>query len=188
MSSGIEGLLKAYERHVRLPWAAGLSGAEKVWLAVYSPSGPNGQNERRLRFVIDEFDIATTSAGHRWKLVDLTRVFDEWLGTHEYRDSYFAMPEALEPALDQFGEHLRTLVEAELTAPEVDDNTVVALLGVGALFGVYRVSQLIENVSALVRGRLLVFFPGEKQGNNYRLLDARDGWNYLAVPIVATEG
>jgi hypothetical protein len=98
------------------------------------------------------------------------------------------MPEALEPALDQLGEHLRGLVEAELTALEVDENTVVALLGVGALFGVYRVSQLIEGVNPLIRGRLLVFFPGEKQGNNYRLLDARDGWNYLAVPIVAMEG
>lgn len=188
MSSGIDGLLRAYERHVRLPWSPGLSGPEKVWLAVYSPSGPNGQNERRLRFVIDEFDIATTTAGHRWKKVDLTNSFDEWLGSHEYRDSYFAMPEALEPTLDQFGEHLRARVEGALTAPDVDENTVVALLGVGSLFGFYRVSQLIESVNPAIRGRLLVFFPGEKQGSNYRLLDARDGWNYLAVPIQATEG
>jgi len=187
VSSGIEGLLRAYERYVRLPWVPGLSGAEKVWLAVYSPGGANGQNERRLRFVIDEFDIATTSAGHRWKLVDLTHVFEKWLGSHEYRDAYFAMPEALEAAVGQFGEYLQGQVEAELAAPDADDNTVVALLGVGALFGVYRVSQLIENVSPLVRGRLLVFFPGEKQGSNYRLLGARDGWNYLAVPIVAAE-
>jgi hypothetical protein len=188
MSGGIDALLRAYERHVRLPWASGLSGAEKVWLAVYSPSGSNGQNERRLRFVMPEFDIATTNSGHGWKLIDLTYAFDRWLGAHEYRDAYFANPEALEPALGEFGEYLRRLVEAELIAPEVDEDTVVALLGVGALFGVYRVSQLIEAVSPLIRGRLLVFFPGEKQGNNYRLLDARDGWNYLAVPIVATEG
>ena len=32
-------------------------------------------------------------------------------------------------------------------------------------------------------GRLVVFFPGQFEQNNYRLLDARDGWNYLAVPI-----
>ena len=37
-------------------------------------------------------------------------------------------------------------------------------------------------------GRLLVFFPGEVEGNNYRLLDARDGWNYLATPITADKG
>ena len=188
MSSGIEGLLKAYERHVALPWARSLSGAEKVWLAVYSPSGQNGQNERRLRFVVDEFAIATINAGHCWKLVDLTNAFEEWLGAHEYRDSYFAMPDALEPALDDFGAALNARIEAELTADDADDNTVVALLGVGSLFGVWRVSQLIEAVNPAIRGRLLVFFPGEKQGNNYRLLDARDGWNYLAVPIVAAEG
>jgi len=28
-----------------------------------------------------------------------------------------------------------------------------------------------------------VFFPGQLEQNNYRLLDARDGWNYMAVPI-----
>ena len=33
------------------------------------------------------------------------------------------------------------------------------------------------------RGRLVVFFPGQYEQNNYRLLDARDGWNYMAVPI-----
>lgn len=188
MSAGIDHLLNAYDRHVALPWDRSLSGAEKVWLAVYSPGGSNGQNERRLRFVISEFDIATRNAGHKWKLVDLTWVFEQWLGAHEYRDSYFAMPNALEPALEEFGDHLRAYVESELTAPDVDEDTVVALLGVGALFGAYRVSRLIEAVNPSIRGRLLVFFPGEKQGNNYRLLDARDGWNYLAVPIVAAEG
>jgi hypothetical protein len=34
---------------------------------------------------------------------------------------------------------------------------------------------------------LLVFFPGQFDNNNYRLLDARDGWNYLAVPITADQ-
>ena len=39
-----------------------------------------------------------------------------------------------------------------------------------------------------IRGRLLVFFPGVYEQNNYRLLDARDGWNYHAVPITASDG
>jgi len=39
-----------------------------------------------------------------------------------------------------------------------------------------------------IQGRLLIFFPGVYEQNNYRLLDARDGWNYLAVPITAHEG
>ena len=33
------------------------------------------------------------------------------------------------------------------------------------------------------RNRLVVFFPGSKDGTNYRLLNARDGWNYLAQAI-----
>jgi hypothetical protein len=43
-------------------------------------------------------------------------------------------------------------------------------------------------VSPEIKGRLLVFFPGEHDGGSYRLLDARDGWNYLAIPITAQEG
>jgi hypothetical protein len=156
-----------------------------VWLAVYSPSG---QNERRLRCIIDAFDVATASAAHKWKLVDITGSFEQWLGTHEYRDAYFARPDAIGPALDEFGEFLRGRIEGELAADGVDEQTVVALLGAASLFPFRKVSELVERVSPSIRGRLLVFFPGEKQGNNYRLLDARDGWNYLAVPIVAAEG
>jgi hypothetical protein len=185
VSSGIEGLLKAYAHHVQLPWDSSISGAEKVWLAIYPPTM---QNERRLRFVLDEFSIATADASHKWKLLDLTNAFEQWLGAHEYRDSYFAMPDALEPALEELAEHVSALVARELTAEDVDGNTVVGLLGVGSLFGFYRVSRLIEAVNPAIRGRLLVFFPGERQGHNYRLLDARDGWNYLAVPIFSAEG
>jgi hypothetical protein len=51
-----------------------------------------------------------------------------------------------------------------------------------------KVSALIERVQDLVQGRMLVFFPGEVDGNSYRLLGARDGWNYLATPITAEKG
>jgi hypothetical protein len=52
-----------------------------------------------------------------------------------------------------------------------------------------RVSTIVEGIKDTVAGRLLVFFPGEHHPENhtYRLLDARDGWNYLAVPLLATE-
>jgi Domain of unknown function (DUF1788) len=153
-----------------------------VWLAVYPPS-----DERRLRFKLDEFKIATQRAGKRWKLVDITTSFEEWLGNHEYREAYFECPEDLEPALEAFGEQLVSRVRAELTAVDADGETVVALLGAGTLFGFFRVSRLIETVNDSIRGRLLVFFPGERRGSNYRLLDAQDGWNYLAIPIVGSE-
>ena len=57
------------------------------------------------------------------------------------------------------------------------------MFGVGAIFGFARISQILKIVEGDIRGRLLVFFPGHYEQNNYRLLDARDGWNYLAVPI-----
>ena len=63
---------------------------------------------------------------------------------------------------------------------------VVALLGAGTLFGLgdaVKVSALINAVNDAIAGRLLVFFPGDVENNNFRLLDARDGWNYMAVVI-----
>jgi hypothetical protein len=60
---------------------------------------------------------------------------------------------------------------------------VVGLLGVASLFGFIRVSELMGRIEKDIRGRVVVFFPGEFENNNYQLLDARDGWNYLAVPI-----
>ena len=56
------------------------------------------------------------------------------------------------------------------------------------LFGFLRVSELVSRVESSIRGRLLIFFPGEHENNTYRFLDARDGFNYLALPIVADEG
>ena len=40
-----------------------------------------------------------------------------------------------------------------------------------------------DEVNQAYLENLVVFFPGQKDDNNYRLLDARDGWNYMAVGI-----
>jgi hypothetical protein len=71
---------------------------------------------------------------------------------------------------------------------ESDENTVVALQGVAAVYGFSHVSEIVAKVANNVQGRLLVLFPGEYENNNYRLLDARPGWNYQAVPITANQG
>jgi hypothetical protein len=70
----------------------------------------------------------------------------------------------------------------------VDDNTVVAVYGVACLFGFARVSMILKEVEHSIQGRLILCFPGEFENNNYRLLDARDGWTYLAVPITLHTG
>jgi hypothetical protein len=78
-------------------------------------------------------------------------------------------------------------VRQACTRGEADVGSVVAVIGLASQFDFIRVSKLIDRIEDNVRGRLLVFFPGEYAGNVYRLMDARDGFNYLAVPITSTE-
>lgn len=171
-------LLKAYAAFIRLPWQTALSGPEKVWFCLYEP-----RDERRLRARLAEFAIATKDAGYDWCRFDATTAFEEWMAGHEYREEYFAEPGYMAPALDDFLERLAESLERMLES--AGSGAVVALVGVGVLFGIARVSALIERVSGGIQGRLVVFFPGTREGSNYRLLDARDGWNYLAIPIEA---
>ncbi len=179
--SEIEKLHSEYERFVRTPWDRTLAGAQKVWFAIYDPS-----QERRLRLRIPDFEVATRNAGHSWVLVDLTDSFAHWMAQHDYREAYFEEPELMEPALDEFAAAIADQVKATLTSDTVDDQTVIAVAGLATLFGLTRASKLLRAVDGSIRGRMLVFFPGHHEGSNYRLLDARDGWNYLAVPIAAT--
>ncbi|WP_419939595.1 BREX protein BrxB domain-containing protein [Candidatus Palauibacter sp.] len=179
--SQIEKLAKVYERHVGVEWQRTMAGAQRVMLAVYPK-----EKERLLRARVGEFEEATRRTGHEWALVDATGWFAEWMAAHEYRESYFEDPELLD--LNPEGEFWEA-VEGRLrvTLEAADEETVVALLGIASLYGFLRVSELVRAVETSIRGRLLVFFPGTKNENNYRLLDARDGWNYLAQPITLHE-
>ena len=176
--SEIEDLLSRYERYVKLPWDHKLAGAQRVWFARYDP----GQ-ERRLRLRIGEFQTATTDAGHMWRLVDITDVFAEWMADHEYRDAYFEQPEDMGMALADFAAAVQDRLRQALKHEDADDDTVVGVLGLASLFGLARASELIAKVDGEIQGRLLAFFPGQRDGSNWRLLNARDGWNYHAVPI-----
>lgn len=180
--SEIEDLLHAYEDFVRLPWDHSLAGPEKVWFVIYDPT-----QERRLRLRLPKFEVATKDTGHGWTQLDLTDTFAEWMAQHEYHEAYFEQPEDMGIALQEFTNYTVELVKARLTAPEVDENTVVAIAGLASLFGLTRASTVLKEVDSSIRGRLLVFFPGRHEGSNYRLLDARDGWNYLAIPITAND-
>ncbi len=179
----IEGLLKAYERFLQLPWDRTLAGPQKVWFAIYDPS-----QERRLRLRLPEFEVATKSAGHSWAHVDLTDMFANWMAKHDYHEAYFEQPEDMDLALQDFASFVSQQIIDALTAPGVDVNMMVAVSGLASLFGLTYASAIFETVAPSIRGRLLVFFPGQHNGSNYRFLDARDGWNYLAVPISGIEG
>jgi len=172
----IEALRTNYARYVSLPWDRSLPGPQRIWFAVYDPP-----DERRLRLHLPSFEIATKETAHGWRSCDLTSAFARWMAHQDYRESYFDSPEDLpnpHPAFEDFvADNVRQGLEA------ADEDTIVAVGGVASLFGFMKVSRLMEMVEDSIRGRLLVFFPGEYEDNNYRLLDARDGWNYHAVPI-----
>ena len=176
--SEIGSLLQAYEEHVGSHWERNLAGPQKVWFPVYDPS-----QERRLRPRVGDFENATIRAGHRWRLIDITDSFAEWMANHEYRDLYFVRPEDMNLALADFADSVANKVIQVLTEPDNDENTIVAVLGLASLFGLARASELVSRVSSHISGRLVVFFPGQNDGPIWRLMNARDGWNYHAVPI-----
>lgn len=180
--SYVDDLLESYRRFVALPWQTNVAPPQRVWMVVYPP-----KYERRIRLNLSDFANATQQAGHPWELLDITTSFEEWMANHQYAEEYFEEPELLHPALPKFFDHLVELVREQLDQ-HPDPDGVVSLLGAGTLFGLgdsVKVSALMSKVTESIAGRLLVFFPGEHEHNSYRLLDARDGWNYLATPITA---
>jgi len=147
--SEIEGLLDAYEHRVKMPWERSLAGPQKVWFAIYEPT-----QERRLRLHIKEFQIATEKAGHPWVLIDLTDAFAQWMAHHRYRDAYFEEPEDMDLALQDFARSVAAQITAALTAPEVDENTVVAIVGLASLFGLTRDSWALIGILSRPTRRL----------------------------------
>jgi hypothetical protein len=178
----IDRLLKNYTRYVELPWAENLDGKQRIWFAIYPPA-----EERRLRAQLGAFDLATKGAGHGWSLGDLTDTFPDWLAGYEHFQDYLSDPESLAFGLPDFRKAVGAKVSAALLHPKADSNSVVALHGMAGLYGFLKVSEVADAVAKDVRGRLLVFFPGEIDNNVYRFLDAREGWNYLATPITCQE-
>jgi hypothetical protein len=140
--------------------------------------------ERTLRARKQLFEQESQRGLHEWFEVDVTEVFARWMAKDEYREAYFELPEDLSLKLEgEFATEVAEHIRAELTRTDVTDSSVVAVFGAGSLFGFTLLSKVLKLVEGDIKGRLVVFFPGTYDQNNYRLLDARDGWNYLAVPI-----
>jgi hypothetical protein len=180
----IEELAARYRTHIGAPWQRNLAGDQKAIFVVYPKT-----DERKLRARLELFEMATTSTGHGWRLLDISNSFARWMADTDYREAYFEDPEALTMKLrSDFVQYAAGRLREVLTDGSVDENTVVAIQGVACLYGFTRVSLVLKEVVKDIQGRLVVFFPGEYEENNYRLLDARDGWNYLAVPITLHNG
>lgn len=180
----LQKLREAYEREIRKEWPPLLAGPQKVWFAVYSP-----WDERALRATLAEWDMATASNSptgieRRFWRHDLTSEFGAWIESldAEYQEAFWSEPHQLQlPLQTLYGDFLARRLRAKLESAGAQD--VIALFGVASLFGFASLSQLIERVGPHIAGRLLVFFPGERNGSVYRLLEARDGWNYHAFPL-----
>ena len=180
--SKLRRLLQSWDRFIRTPWRDDVAAAQRVVFCVYDPI-----EERALRSRIVEFELATTAAGHGWHHFDLTDTFAQWLGSQRYAQKYFEKPELLRTLLPRYLEFLEVRFASFVEEAGADTNTVVAVSGVGSLFGLSKVKDVVDAFAPRVSGRLLVFFPGSFETNNYRLLDGYDGWNYLAVPITADQ-
>jgi hypothetical protein len=178
----IDQLAEKLKQHLLIPWQATVSGAQRVILVVYEP-----QAERSVRGKLDLFEHSVCEAGRKWHALDLSSIFAHWLGDDEYRDAYFENPEDLTLKIEaEFPTFVAKHVQRHLEHYQNDERAVSAIYGVAALFGFTHLSRLLHDVEPYIqKGRVVVFFPGQKDGNNYRLLDARDGYNYLAVPITA---
>jgi hypothetical protein len=179
--STIDRLLTNYSRQVRLPWSGNMSGKQRVWFAVYPPA-----EERRVRARLPQFEALTLEANHGWLTVNLTGLLPEFLAAHKYREKIFENPQDLRVGSELEIRAAELVIEA-CSREEADSRSVVAVSGLASLFDFMRVSSLIERVEDSVAGRLLILFPGEYANNVYRFMDARDGFNYMAVPITATE-
>lgn len=177
----IEQLSKRFEDHISLPWQQLLSAPEKTVFVIYPK-----EEERRLRAKRELFQLAATTHGHGWKNVDLDNTFAEWMSQQDYAQDYFEFPEDLQQKLDtEFTAHVTKVLKESLAA--AGENDVVGVFGIGALFGFAHISNVLKNLTGSVKGRLVFFFPGSYDQNKFSLLDARDGWGYMALPITLNE-
>ncbi len=176
----VEDLLEAFRMRLTVPWRLDEAPAGRVWMLWYDKS-----LERRVRGRLAEFRLAAQQSGKGWHEFDLAPEFGTWVASQTWFERAAKRPSTLGTVLPDFEAYLTRRVRKRLI--ECGANDILALTGAASLFGFTRASSLITSVAAAVPGRLLVTFPGTHQGGIYRLLDARDGWSYLAVPIPSAD-
>ena len=137
--------------------------------------------ERRVAAQFHLIETATLGAGRGWRALDLAPLFGRWIAGHRHFNRLLRRPAELATLLSDFETAAADAIIAE--AGQATANEVVALTGIGSMFGLASVSRIVERSAADVPGRLLVAFPGRYERGAYSLLDARESWNYHAAPI-----
>jgi hypothetical protein len=179
MSNKIDQLLNKFESVINEPWTGTLSGQEKVMFLVYDPN-----DQRKIDFRLPDFERVTRKVGKKWAEISIKSCFPEWMAIHDFREEYFLEPELIEDQLESdLKEYTINFIRSKIIEIKADPSTLIVIRDVSALFGLVRLSHILNGIDLSYEGRLLIFFPGEFDKNHYRLLDARDGWSYLARPI-----
>ena len=174
----IDDLLGQFRRQVSLPWSRDTAGDYCVWILHYDRA-----LERRIQGRLHEFESFARQYGHGWATLNLASLVAPWFAEHELFEGLANQPDELPGLLPDFEAHVIATVRARLRV--LGDQDILVLSGAGALFGLMRASKLTEKVASEIKGRLLLLFPGRHENGVYRLLDARDGWTYRAIPIPA---
>lgn len=176
-------LVEALRLQLKQPWSLDRSGGERVWFLVFDPEKLRMVMARKL-----DFQHCTQEAGRRWVEIDVSDEFGTWMANHQYAERYFARPSRARSIPEDFALALAERITTRITELEVDEQTLLVLTGTESLYGINKLSHIVRMVEDSVPGRMLVFFPGDYTSTHYRFLDARDGWNYLAVPLVPVRG
>lgn len=174
----VDDLLGQFRRQVSLPWSRDTARDYRVWIMHYDRG-----LERRIQGRLNEFETVAGQCGHGWASLDLASLVGPWFAAHDLFEGLAAQPDELPGLLPDFEAHVVATVRGRLRGLAEQD--ILVLCGAGALFGLLRVSSLTETVAPDIKGRLLLLFPGRHDDGVYRLLDARDGWSYRAIPIPA---
>jgi hypothetical protein len=142
--SKFKRLVKSYGKYIAIPWRADAAVAQRVVFCVYNES-----DELRLRSKIDEFEIVTRQSGHNWALFDLTDSFAQWLTSQKYVRSYFKKPNLLATLYPKYLEYIIVSFDQFLEQHKADETYVVAIKGVGSLFGFLKVKEVVEKLAPL---------------------------------------
>jgi hypothetical protein len=145
--NSLDDILSAYHRQVRLPWASDTPPAGRVWIVWYDKT-----LQRRFTGRLGEFEMATRKAGHGWQRFDASPWLGRWIARHEFFDALAGQPRELRGLLPDIEAGLIADLRAALNT--CSENDVLAVDGCGSLFGVARISNLLNHIAPSIPGRL----------------------------------
>lgn len=175
-----EELVAEYSRFVELPWRRDPPVLDRL-LVLASPLGRAGIHLRLL----GDLKRVTEEAGHRWVHLDLFVMLGRWAPSHHGVEEYWSDRQKA-GELDELMQEIEVRLEEAFRTERADDDTVVALDGVGSLVPYSRFADVLQRAASLVPGRLLAFVPRPEEDGPSRFLIGSDGWELLKETLDPT--